>query len=59
MYVLDTASINSNDKEATCQMNSYILLTFLVAISLLTIVIICYYFIKHRSNQKDITILII
>ena len=50
--VLVTVSINLNDKEATCKMDSdYVILTFLlVTILLLITVIICYCFIKYLSK---------
>lgn len=46
---------NSNDRNVMCKMDYYIPYTLLsVAILLLTIVTICYYFIKHRLKQTDI-----
>ena len=46
---------NSNDRNVMCKMDYYIPHTLLsVAILLLTIVTICYYFIKHRLKQTDI-----
>ena len=50
IYVFNTVSINLSDKKATCEIdNYYISLSFkLVTILLLTIVIICYCFIKPR-----------
>ena len=50
--VLVTVSINLNDKEGTCKMDSdYVILTFLlVTILLLITVIIWYCFIKYLSK---------
>ena len=50
--VLVTVSINLNDKEGTCEMDSdYVIPTFLlVTILLLITVIICYCFIKYLSK---------
>ena len=53
---VDTEPINSNDKRVTIKMDYYIFCTILlVTILLLTIVTFCYYCLKRRLKQKDIS----
>ena len=53
---VDTEPINSNDKSVTIKMDYYIFCTILfVTILLLTIVTFCYYCLKRRLKQKDIS----
>ena len=53
---VDTEPINSNGKIVTIKMDYYNFCTFLlVTILLLTIVTFCYYCLKRRLKQKDIS----
>ena len=48
-------SINSYDKKVRCKIDCYILHTVLLVIKLLLIItIICHYYAKYRSKQKNI-----
>ena len=51
IHVMDTVSINSNDKEATCKMNNYIISYSLFISNTLSLNhTICYYCIKPQSK---------
>ena len=53
---VDTEPINSNGKIVTTKMDYYNFCTILlVTILLLTIVTFCYYCLKRRLKQKDIS----
>lgn len=53
---VDTEPINSNGKIVTIKMDYYNFCTILlVTILLLTIVTFCYYCLKRRLKQKDIS----
>ena len=51
----NTIATNCHSKKVKYKIDCYILHTvFLAIILLLIITIICYYYAKHRSKQKDI-----